>query len=577
MGAVYPLPKPFAADNGFAWLVKLPQFEAWGKGGTGFRLQFMEDGRPLGPPDQLHDDVRQEGNGRYSHWSDGLWFSTSDNSDPNTNGRDYTISVVPVEQAVPAAPVKEGYARLLFEEGVYTVDLPGRYGNAGGFAWTAYIPELAPLASDGQSRYSELFLIEDGVFLPRADMLHDDIRQKGEGRYSHWGNELWFATSDNSDPNTNGRHYQIGYKLHKTLDDGSIVYHAARGAYVLYRNGSRFALPQYCNIGLTNKCNLRCEICGSQKFLDNEKIPRRFMDIGLFRKVADTILPFMTEVELSSYGEPSLHPDFEEVLRAIRDHDCVFKLQTNATLLTDRLVNLLAGMVGTVWMSIDATGPLFNDVRRNGKWENVERGVRRLNELRDPEKLKLCVNPTVTRRTLPAMMDVLEWAYANQVDSVNFRQYDPIADSFEEQPSPEELAPQIAALGEWAAAHPDGPDIRFEPNWIRFTNKEVVDTVHYKARSGHANYPILSGRPDAHPVYACMAPLQYVDIGLDGEIYACCRTQRTVLGFATSLDAFLETWCGKRYESLRRSLRHDGLNPVVLPECAGCVKSYGGS
>jgi hypothetical protein len=29
--------------------------------------------------------------GRYSHWCDGLIFSTSDNSDPNTNKRRYGI------------------------------------------------------------------------------------------------------------------------------------------------------------------------------------------------------------------------------------------------------------------------------------------------------------------------------------------------------------------------------------------------------------------------------------------------------------------------------------------------------
>jgi hypothetical protein len=31
--------------------------------------------------------------GRFSHWGDGLHFSASDNSDPRTNGRSYTIIV----------------------------------------------------------------------------------------------------------------------------------------------------------------------------------------------------------------------------------------------------------------------------------------------------------------------------------------------------------------------------------------------------------------------------------------------------------------------------------------------------
>ena len=42
--------------------------------------------------------------------------------------------------------------------------------------------------------------------------LHADIRSLGGGRFSHWGNNLFFSASDNTDPRTNGRTYtyQIG-------------------------------------------------------------------------------------------------------------------------------------------------------------------------------------------------------------------------------------------------------------------------------------------------------------------------------------------------------------------------------
>lgn len=55
-------------------------------------LRLMEDGKYLGPPHSLHQRIRQEGLGRYSHWTNNdLFFSTSDNSDPNSNGREYII------------------------------------------------------------------------------------------------------------------------------------------------------------------------------------------------------------------------------------------------------------------------------------------------------------------------------------------------------------------------------------------------------------------------------------------------------------------------------------------------------
>ena len=50
---------------------------------------LYEDGKPLGPAHTLHADISKLGHGRFSHWGKIIIFSTSDNSDPNTNGREY--------------------------------------------------------------------------------------------------------------------------------------------------------------------------------------------------------------------------------------------------------------------------------------------------------------------------------------------------------------------------------------------------------------------------------------------------------------------------------------------------------
>ncbi len=53
------------------------------------RTRLFEDGRPLGPAHAVHRSIRRDGRGRFSHWREALYFSTSDNSDPRTNGRLY--------------------------------------------------------------------------------------------------------------------------------------------------------------------------------------------------------------------------------------------------------------------------------------------------------------------------------------------------------------------------------------------------------------------------------------------------------------------------------------------------------
>jgi hypothetical protein len=53
---------------------------------------IFEDGKPLGPAHSALEDIERIGLGRFSHLKNfGYIFSTSDNSDPATNGRKYWV------------------------------------------------------------------------------------------------------------------------------------------------------------------------------------------------------------------------------------------------------------------------------------------------------------------------------------------------------------------------------------------------------------------------------------------------------------------------------------------------------
>jgi len=87
---------------------------------------------------------------------------------------------------------------------------PLRFRAESGHAWTITISEFAELADTLQRpARSPLILLEDGRPLgpPHAD--HAQIRARGRGQYSHWGEYLYFASSDNSRPDNNGRQYAV--------------------------------------------------------------------------------------------------------------------------------------------------------------------------------------------------------------------------------------------------------------------------------------------------------------------------------------------------------------------------------
>lgn len=62
--------------------------------------------------------------------------------------------------------------------------------------------------STGQRR-SAVRLFEDGVEMPLSHASHDDIRDVGGGRWSHWTRWLILSSTDGTDPRTNGRRYTV--------------------------------------------------------------------------------------------------------------------------------------------------------------------------------------------------------------------------------------------------------------------------------------------------------------------------------------------------------------------------------
>jgi len=93
---------PFESNGGHRYLARLellaqhaafPRFADKEQTPKRSRLWLLEDGRPLGPAHVNHQDIADLGAGRFSHWEDVLYFSASDNTDPNSNGRIYEVTL----------------------------------------------------------------------------------------------------------------------------------------------------------------------------------------------------------------------------------------------------------------------------------------------------------------------------------------------------------------------------------------------------------------------------------------------------------------------------------------------------
>ncbi len=84
---------PFVGDGGHAFVAPIPeeftQFVTPGE-----MAVVTEDGKALGPADTQHQQIRDFGQGRFSLWGSHVYFSASDNTNCNDNGREYAIAGV---------------------------------------------------------------------------------------------------------------------------------------------------------------------------------------------------------------------------------------------------------------------------------------------------------------------------------------------------------------------------------------------------------------------------------------------------------------------------------------------------
>jgi len=90
-----------------------------------------------------------------------------------------------------------------------------------------YKYEIEPgFKSEIEGEFSELSLIENGKPLAMRTSSHDSIKEKGGGRYSHWGNTIYFSSEDNSDPRSNKSVYKLeSTTLEDSYFDSISIFH----------------------------------------------------------------------------------------------------------------------------------------------------------------------------------------------------------------------------------------------------------------------------------------------------------------------------------------------------------------
>jgi hypothetical protein len=160
-------------------------------------IRLYEDGLQVGPPHASLDEIQRSGAGRYSHWEGTLYFSSSDGSDPRTNGRRYEVRAPGLDTVLDP----KGWPSITLQKESITQE--------GGSCFVCDLETIELRDGVDHPAASVIHVYENGLLLGPPHASHDEIRRSGGGRYSHWKGRLYFSASDGSDPRVNGRRYEV--------------------------------------------------------------------------------------------------------------------------------------------------------------------------------------------------------------------------------------------------------------------------------------------------------------------------------------------------------------------------------
>lgn len=110
--------------------------------------------------------------------------------------------------------------------------------------------------------------------------------------------------------------------------------------------------PVLAHIIPMRRCNLSCAYCN-----EYDKVSAPVSTQEMLRRI-DLLARLGTQIITISGGEPLLHPDLDEILRAIRSHDIIATIITNGYLLTpERIERLNKAGLEHLQISIDNVNP----------------------------------------------------------------------------------------------------------------------------------------------------------------------------------------------------------------------------
>lgn len=299
--------------------------------------------------------------------------------------------------------------------------------------------------------------------------------------------------------------------------------------------------PQRLVLELTNACNLKCIMCGR----DEANFSLTTFDIDILKNLTP-ILNEVEEVTLFGWGEPTLHPHFEEILAFLDNYPVKKYFVTNGMRLDKIKDAIFKHHVDIMAISLDgAKAETNNSIRVNSNLDFIVEQLKDIVRIKQEKKLN--------------------YPYMNFVMTLFDR-------NIEELPDLVKLASEIG-LDEVKGVYLTV----FSENLLKeslFNKKDKVQKIFEKTEKlGEElgikiKLPYLQGEDIGadKPHKDCYVAWRDFFVGSDGYVRPCQSNALKFFKYDKNL-AFDAIWNSKEYQDFRSNVNKENM-------CEGCKRCY---
>lgn len=288
--------------------------------------------------------------------------------------------------------------------------------------------------------------------------------------------------------------------------------------------------PRYIDVELTNTCNFRCLMCPTGTH--SMQRASGFMTEEIFYKILDEVRPHKTPLRFIRFGEPTLHAQLPEFVRAATDAGCMTHINTNGSKLDRESIEALidAGLTSLKFSFQGIDPKSFSEMRNTDFFTELVEVIRLTHNVRgDREFPFLQVSTSITYET---------------VEQVQF--FRKLMEGITDQVS----------VGRTVLDHLDVEAVRLRPKEMEMLHRLIAEET------------VVKKHPECPEVY------DKLSINFDGTVTACCGdSDNLMLVGDVNKTSIKDIWDSPRlnqYREMLADMRHD-----ELPLCRTCYDYQG--